>query len=145
MSLIKNLVGTVAGPVFDVIDKAVEDKDQAAQLKSQLQTRLIDQQDSNMQARMKILLGEIQGESWLQRNWRPLLMTIIAAIIANNYLVAPYLSALFGAGLQLELPDRMWDLMTLGVGGYIAGRSGEKIAERIKGGGSQSFMDRIDR
>lgn len=144
MNLITNIVGTVAKPVFDVIDKAVTDKDQAARLKSELQTRLIEQQDASMQARMKVLLGEIKGESWLQRNWRPLLMTTISAIIANNYLVAPYLGAMFGVGLQLELPERMWDLMTLGVGGYIAGRSGEKIAGTIKGK-DRTFIDRIDR
>jgi len=32
----------------------------------------------------------------------------------------------------LELPQRLWDLMVVGVGGYIAGRSGEKIARIIK-------------
>jgi hypothetical protein len=143
MSLIQNILGTVAGPVFDVIDKAVTDKDQAARLKADLKRRLIDQQDTQLNAQMKVLLAEVQGESWLQRNWRPLLMTVIVVIIANNYLLAPYLGAMFNVGLQLELPDQMWNLMTLGVGGYIAGRSGEKIAGTIKG--KRSFMDEVQR
>jgi len=143
MSLIQNILGNVAGPVFDVIDKAVTDKDQAARLKADLKRRLIDQQDTQLNAQMKVLLAEVQGESWLQRNWRPLLMTVIVAIIANNYLLAPYLGAMFNVGLQLELPDQMWNLMTLGVGGYIAGRSGEKIAGTIKG--KRSFMDEVQR
>ncbi|SHF00493.1 Holin of 3TMs, for gene-transfer release [Modicisalibacter ilicicola DSM 19980] len=142
MTLIKSLIGAVTGPVFDVIDKAVTDKDEAARLKAALQQRLIEQQDARLQARMKIILAEATGESWLQRNWRPLLMTIIAAIVTNNYLIAPYLGAMFGIGLQLALPDRLWDLMTLGVGGYIAGRSGEKIADKLKRPGG--LMDRID-
>lgn len=143
MSLISQVLGTVAGPVFEVIDQAVADKDQAARLKNAVQQRLIEQRDTRLNARMKVLLAEVQGESWLQRNWRPLLMTVIVAIIANNYLLAPYLGAMFNVGLQLELPEQMWNLMTLGVGGYIAGRSGEKIAGTLHGKRGR-LMDEID-
>lgn len=142
MKLITSILGTVAGPIFDVIDKAVTDKDEANRLKAELQRRLIDQQDATLQAQMKVLLAEAAGESWLQRNWRPILMLVIVAIVANNYLLAPYLGAMFGVGLQLELPDAMWNLMTLGVGGYIAGRSGEKIVGQLKGK-SRGFLDEV--
>jgi hypothetical protein len=30
---------------------------------------------------------------------------------------------------MLELPDKLWNLLTIGVGGYVVGRSAEKIAE----------------
>lgn len=143
MNLIGNILGTVAGPVMDVIDKAVTDKDQANQLKAEIRARLIDQQDARLQAQMKVILAEATGESWLQRNWRPLLMTVIVAIVANNYLLAPYLGAIFGVGLQLELPEQLWNLMTMGVGGYIAGRSGEKIAGTLRGKRGR-LIDEID-
>ena len=56
-------------------------------------------------------------------------MVSITAIVVNNYILVPYLQ-LFGLPAQiLELPDKLWNLMTLGVTGYIAGRSGEKIVE----------------
>ncbi|MCT8467018.1 holin family protein [Chromohalobacter canadensis] len=143
MNLIGNILGTVAGPVMDVIDKAVTDKDQANQLKAEIRTRLIEQKDARLQAQMKVILAEATGESWLQRNWRPLLMTVIVAIVANNYLLAPYLGAMFGVGLQLELPEQLWNLMTMGVGGYIAGRSGEKIAGTLRGKRGR-LMDEVD-
>ena len=41
-------------------------------------------------------------------------------------MIAPYLQALFGAGLMLELPNELFNLMTVGVGGYVIGRSAEK-------------------
>lgn len=126
MSLITKALSAITGPLFGVIDKAVTDKDEANRLKSEIKSQLIDSKDSIVKAQMQIILAEAQGESWLQRNWRPLLMVVIVAIIANNYLLAPYLGAMFGVGLQLELPERMWDLMALGVGGYVAGRSVEK-------------------
>ena len=33
---------------------------------------------------------------------------------------------MFGSALTLDLPERLWDLMTLGVGGYVGGRTIEK-------------------
>lgn len=126
MSLVTKALSAITGPLFGVIDKAVTDKDEANRLKNDIQSELIESSDSAVKARMQIVMAEAQGESWLQRNWRPLLMLVIIAIVANNYLVAPYLGAMFGVGLTLPLPDALWDLMTLGVGGYVAGRSAEK-------------------
>lgn len=133
MNLVSKALSTVVGPLFGVLDQVVTDKDERNRLKQQIQSQLIDSKDSVVKAQMGIILAEAQGESWLQRNWRPLLMITIVAIIANNYLLAPYLGAIFGVGLQLELPERMWDLMTIGVGGYVTGRSVEKGIRSWKG------------
>lgn len=131
--IIGSAVSALAKPLFDIVDEVVEDKDQAARLKADLQQQLIGQAGKRLESQMQVILAEANGESWLQRNWRPLLMLTVTAIVANNYLIAPYLGAMLGVGLQLPLPDRLWDLMTLGVGGYIASRGGEKIAGVIKG------------
>ena len=81
----------------------------------------------------KVLIAEIAGQSWLQQNWRPILMLTIVAIVANNYIFVPYMQ-LFGlSAVILDLPDKLWNLMTLGVGGYIAGRTGEKMISTWKG------------
>lgn len=126
MSLIAKALSTLTGPLFSVIDKAVTDKDERERLKAEIQSQLIDSENSIIKAQMQIILAEAQGESWLQRNWRPLLMVVIVAVIGNNYLLAPYLGAMFGVGLQLDLPERLWDLMTIGVGGYVGGRTVDK-------------------
>ena len=68
----------------------------------------------------------------MQRNWRPILMLTIVAIIANNYLIYPYLSLFTPKALVLDLPSQLYTLMEIGVGGYIVGRSGEKIAKTWK-------------
>ena len=53
-------------------------------------------------------------------------------IIANNYLLVPYANAFFNWGILLELPDALWTLLTIGVGGYTVGRSAEKVAGKLK-------------
>jgi predicted MFS family arabinose efflux permease len=82
-----------------------------------------------IEGQTKIILAEAQG-GWLQRNWRPLLMLICILIIFNNYVLFPYLSMFTEKATMLELPKGLWALINLGVGGYIAGRSAEKIMDK---------------
>ncbi len=119
------LIGTIAAPLlkglFDVVDQAVEDKDEAAKIKAALQQKVLDGQMKEIEAAAQVIVAEAQGESWLQRNWRPMLMCLFGVIIANNYVVVP----LFGTATA-EIPPDMWDLLKIGVGGYVVGRSVEK-------------------
>jgi hypothetical protein len=140
MSLLSALpvIGKVLDKGLDVVDQFVEDKDQAARLKAQIKERAMDMDHKEIQALVKaqagIVKAEVQGESWLQRNWRPLLMLCVIAIIFNNYVLVPYLSLFTDKVAILELPNGLWALLNVGVGGYVAGRSGEKIMDRIRKG-----------
>lgn len=115
------LLPPLLGGLFNVIDKAVEDKSQAAAIKAKLQEMVLSGQMKEIEAAAAIILAEAQGDSWLQRNWRPMLMCLFGLIVANNYMVAP----LFGTPLA-DIPPDMWDLLKLGIGGYVLGRSVEK-------------------
>jgi hypothetical protein len=73
-----------------------------------------------------IIQAEAQSEHWLTANWRPLTMLVFTTIIANNYIVYPYLSLFWPEAPVLELPEQMFELLKLGIGGYVLGRSTEK-------------------
>ena len=38
-----------------------------------------------------------------------------------------------GTGVMLDIPPDMWDLLKIGLGGYVVGRSAEKGAKAWKG------------
>lgn len=120
-----NLIGALAAPVinglFNAVDQAVEDKDEAARIKARLQEMVLTGQMREIEEAAEVIRAEATGESWLQRNWRPLLMCLFGVIIGNNYIVVP----LFGTPMA-DIPPDMWDLLKLGVGGYVVGRSVEK-------------------
>ena len=62
-------------------------------------------------------------------------MLVFVSIIANNYILVPYLQA-FGLHIPaLQLNDEMWNLLKIGIGGYIVGRSAEKVVSNIKSKG----------
>lgn len=115
------LLPPLLGGLFNVVDKAVEDKTQAAAIKARLQEMVLSGQMKEIEAAAAIIQAEAQGESWLQRNWRPMLMCLFGLIVANNYMAAP----MFGTP-RAEIPPDMWDLLKLGIGGYVLGRSVEK-------------------
>jgi len=107
------------------IDKIFPDADAEAQRQIAELTTLIS-------ARMESLKTELSG-NWLQRSWRPILMLSITLIVVNNYLIFPYFS-LFGIpATMLDFPDKLWNLLTVGVGGYVLGRSAEKGIKLFKG------------
>jgi len=129
------IIGKLLEGVFGIVDKAVTDKDQAAQLKAAINTQMLAQDHSEVQSLLEaqagIVLAEVKG-AWLQRNWRPILMLIFMVIIANNYIIFPYLSLFTEKTVMLDLPDFMWDTIKIGLGGYVAGRSAEKIVKTWK-------------
>jgi len=134
------IIDSILGVVDTALDKIFPDKTEAEKAKAQVKTAILSVDLAAITESAKIIQAEAQGQSWLQRNWRPLLMVSIVAIVVNNYIVYPYLS-LFGVPTtQLELPEALWSLMKIGVGGYVVGRSTEKIAETVSGTG---LIDRI--
>ncbi len=76
-----------------------------------------------------IIIAEAQGESLIQRTWRPYLMVLFGIIIANAQLIYPYLRLIWSSAPELSLPPEMWEVLKIGVGGYVGGRSVEKVAK----------------
>ncbi len=129
------LLNAILGPVTGIIDKAVPDADLRRRLKQDIRARLIEQESALTAAARDVIVSEARGESWMQRNWRPLTMLTFAAIIANNYLIAPYVQAFGGVAVVLDIPPGMWTLLTTGLGGYVVGRTLEKTGSRLRIGG----------
>jgi len=133
--LIKPVTELVSNIVKRILPAEKISEEERLRIISQIQLELMRADWSTVQKQADVVMSEAEGRSWLQRNWRPILMLTIVAIVANNYLIYPYLSMFTDKAKVLMLPDKLWNLMTIGVGGYIVGRSGEKIMDRWKKGG----------
>tara|TARA_R100000231_G_C5327735_1_gene165377 strand:- start:592 stop:993 length:402 start_codon:yes stop_codon:yes gene_type:complete len=125
-------LGPIAKIALGVVDKSVKDKDLAEKLKSQITSQMLDNDSKELQSAASIIQAEASSKHWLTATWRPALMWICIIVIFNNYILMPFANLIFGTSLDLQIPDPMWNLLTIGVGGYIAGRSGEKIAQNWK-------------
>lgn len=125
LSIIKGLFGAKKG---DGIGGIATDIREAIKGKEITPDKLLDTYLEVAKLQSSIINTEMQG-NWLQRSWRPLLMLIVIFIILNNYVLLPYFPNTME---MLELPEHLWDILKLGVGGYVAGRSVEKAVNIYK-------------
>lgn len=124
----KEVVDSI-GNAIDKIDTSDEKLDlqfKYKQLLIEIEGSYLNYETKLLDSHTKIIESEAKGESWLQRNWRPMLMCICMFIIFNNYVLVPYFNI-----PVTTLDEHIWTLMDLGVGGYVAGRSLEKISEKL--------------
>lgn len=119
----------VIGKVFDSI---FPNKEQAAEAKLKLMELQMSGGMKELEQAGAIITAEANSEHWLVAAWRPITMLVFVAIIANNYILAPYIDLFFETDVTLVLPDQMWDLLKLGLGGYVVGRTGEKMVKNYK-------------
>lgn len=127
-----SLITVLAPIVGDLIKRLIPDSDKATDVEREVKLALLEHTDSIESLRGKIVLEEAKSQHWMTATWRPLLMMVVVCIIAMNYLFFPLLQLLFGVTIMLELPEELWNLLTIGVGGYIVGRSGEKMVDKWK-------------
>lgn len=104
-----------------LLDKVLPDQQVAADAK----VKMLELAQKGELAGLEIIKAEAQGESWLQRNWRPILMLTFGGLIVARWcgFVAPNLS-------EAEYL-KLWSIVEFGLGGYVVGRSAEKIAPSI--------------
>ena len=127
MSLLAKIVEIIK-PVGQIIDQVHTSEEERAKLKNelfvlqaQLQVEVLEYEKNLLNKQSQIITAEAQGNSWLQRSWRPITML--------TFLVLVWLDA-FG-WLAFRLSDQAWMLLQIGLGGYVIGRSGEKIAQPV--------------
>lgn len=74
-----------------------------------------------LESKAKIITAEAQGASWIQRSWRPITMlTFLGLVVFDSFGLLPF-----------RLAAEAWTLLQIGLGGYVVGRSAEKIAPKI--------------
>ena len=121
--------GDAVKGVTDLVGQFVEDKDKANELETKIKNKLLSLEQEVITAQRDVIVAEAKSQSFIARNWRPIMMLTFVGIIANNYILFPYITLFGGTAITLELPPDMWSLLKIGVGGYVMGRSGEKMVE----------------
>ena len=117
--------GGVVKEVGKVIDKLFTSEEERLNAKNEVFKVIQEQQLELQKLQTEIVLAEANG-NWLQRSWRPILMLAFGFIV----IYVKFIAQLF----QLPIPpleNEFWNLLQLGIGGYVVGRSAEKIAGNI--------------
>ena len=126
-------------PISDMITNKEEKAAmliKAAEVRKDVNMMMMQVEQENDALRRDIIVAEAKSESWLTRTWRPIAMITFISIFP-----ATYATLMFGGDPTLigkalaTIPDKVWVLITVGIGGYIPMRSFEKAAKNGNGNG----------
>ena len=114
-------VNDIVGTITDGNTKKLELANQLAKMQSDVTMQVLDLQAQLVESQSKNIQTEMTGASWLQRNWRPITMlTFLALVVLDSF-----------GFLANPLNDGAWALLQIGLGGYVVGRSAEKIIPKM--------------
>ena len=112
--------------VLPVFDRLIPDVNAREKAKEELTKTLLENQTAIMSAMKDTMAADAASESWLTRSARPIVVLwslgmitwVVLSPIFN--LQTATLTALSG------VPDSLWNLVSVGIGGYMLARTVEK-------------------
>ena len=123
-----DLITRLVDPVTKLVDNVHTSEEERLEIKAKLfemqnamASQVLDYEARLVEAKVSVINAESNGASILQRNWRPITMlTFLFLVVAD----------IFGK-TEFRLASEAWTLLQLGLGGYVIGRSAEKIIPRV--------------
>lgn len=123
--MIQALIPALAPIVGQIVGSLFPDPTEKAKAEAEAMRQLLAHQGEIEAAAAKIIQTEAASTHWLAANWRPLLMLTFGGLIVARWFgwAAPNLS-------EAEYL-KLWSIVELGIGGYVIGRSAEKVLPTI--------------
>ena len=118
--------------IFKPLTKLVDDvhtsteekltlRNKLVEIENTITSQVLDMQKQLLTSQTKIITSEAQGQSWIQRNWRPITMlTFLALVVCDSF-----------GWLANPLAQEAWTLLQIGLGGYVVGRTVEKVTPQV--------------
>ena len=117
------------GPLLDfgskVFDKVFPDPEKANEAKLKLMEMAQRGELEELAARSSIIKAEASSEHWIVAAWRPILMLTFGGLIVARWL------GFSAPGISEAEILKLWSIVEFGLGGYIVGRSVEKVVPPI--------------
>ncbi len=117
--------GSVVKDLLGGLDNLFTSKEEKIKAENVIKQILIQKELELQKMQTEIIIAEAKG-NWLQRSWRPILMLSFGFII----IYTKFISQLSSHLITPELEPEFWNLLEIGIGGYVIGRSAEKIVDK---------------
>lgn len=129
---IASFVSGLIKPAADLIDNLHTSVEEKLALKAQIMgieasvlSKVLDLESQILAAKTSIIVAEVKSESALTRNWRP--MTMLAFVVS----IMAYWFGLTPDDVPEAAVLEMFALVKIGLGGYVVGRSAEKVIPKV--------------
>jgi len=126
----------LGGGILKEINAAIDHFTLSADAKAALQTAAVNAQIQQatqelgyqqqlMEAQAKVITAEASSGSWLTQNWRPITMLTFLVLVVVSWFHGP------PPNMPADMVMKLFDIIQLGLGGYVIGRSVEKTVPAI--------------
>lgn len=123
-----SLIGQIFKPAADLIDNLHTSEEEKLQQKAillQMQTDFLVQglnyEQAQLEAKAAIITAEAKSSNLLVSSWRPITMlTFLVLVVCDSF-----------GWLANPLAEQAWTLLQIGLGGYVVGRSVEKVVPAV--------------
>ncbi len=116
----------IFNPISDIVDELntsdhekLQAKTALLALQTEVTNNVIQYEEALVNAKRDIIVAEAQSDSWLTRMWRPITMLIFVGL------------TVWGFFSGQVVPPWIGNILTIGIGGYIGGRTLEKSAPAV--------------
>jgi hypothetical protein len=133
-TILKLVMGPLVGSLVELYKGYNQKQISEAQLRRDIEKTILGTFNEVSKTQADVIMAEANGENWLQRNWRPMVAVAFAFVVIFYGLITPIMVGWFGAPpvrVGDELLKWIMDAVIICLGGYIGGRSLEKIASMI--------------
>lgn len=127
---VTELIAGIFKPAATLVDELHTSEEERLKAKGHLldvqaaaMQRVFDYEKEMIKGQQAVVTAEAKSEHFVVAAWRPITMLTFLVLAVGDSLGL----------LATPLKDEAWMLLQLGLGGYVVGRSGEKIAKVMKG------------
>ena len=126
----KLLGGPLGSAIGNVAERYFDSKEQKEEFKRAVELEILKNQQEIDNAGSDIIKAEINAGG-LAAQWRPILALCFGGVVVV-YTVMQMLFAFGVVDISVEVPNELWNLLMVMIGGYTVGRSVEKGIENYK-------------
>jgi hypothetical protein len=123
--------GTLIPAITEILKQVIPDPNKRAEAQERITATILENEKAYVESAAQVIAAEAQG-NWYVSAWRPTLMYLLMAEIVWLTVFCPILGLADPTIKAMAgVPAQFWNLLMIGMGGYIIGRSGEKVAASI--------------
>ncbi len=138
MGLLDFLKSNTVDAIGKVVDTVITNDDEKSKAKKELTEVVLKSLNEVANVQGEVIKKEMEG-NFLQRSWRPLLMLTFGTILVCKWF------GLTDGNIDHELELKLMDIVQLGLGGYVVGRSVEKVAGTVTANIDMPFLKKKQR
>ena len=120
-SILKNVLGLV--DELHVSDEERQQlKNSVQKMENDIAMHILEYEKTLLTSKASVIKAEAESESKLTSQWRPITMlTLLALVVLDSFQLLPN-----------PLAPEAWVVIKIGLGGYVVGRSAQKVAKSLK-------------